>query len=117
MMAGSVVQGIDTLTAAMKSNIVPDQEYLLQGSILDTHLEVLQHRLRGLCDGGKEMNFSEHEMVFSLRAGTQTLALRIRRPLTDDLNSAEDYGPWQLRYLGQIQVNFHSDYCDVIMCI
>jgi hypothetical protein len=29
-MAGSVVQGIDTLTAAMKSNIVPDQEYLLQ---------------------------------------------------------------------------------------
>ena len=54
-MAGSVVQGIDTLTAAMKSNIVPDQEYLLQGSILDTHLEVLQHRLRGLCDGGEEM--------------------------------------------------------------
>jgi hypothetical protein len=54
-MAGSVVQGIDTLTAAMKSNIVPDQEYLLQGSILDTHLDVLQHRLRGLCDGGEEM--------------------------------------------------------------
>ncbi len=54
-MSGSVVQGIDTLTAAMKSNIVPDQEYLLQGSILDTHLDVLQHRLRGLCDGGEEM--------------------------------------------------------------
>jgi hypothetical protein len=30
-MAASVVQGIDTLTAAMTSNIVPDQEYLLQG--------------------------------------------------------------------------------------
>jgi hypothetical protein len=54
-MAGSVIQGIDTLTAAMKSNIVPDQEYLLQGSILDSHLENLQHRLRGLCDGGLEM--------------------------------------------------------------
>ena len=58
-MAGSVVQGIDTLTAAMKSNIVPDQEYLLQGSILDSHLENLQHRLRGLCDGGEEMVSSQ----------------------------------------------------------
>ena len=30
-MAGQVVQGIDTLTSAMKGNIIPDQEYLLQG--------------------------------------------------------------------------------------
>ena len=29
-----VVQGIETLTSAMSSNIIPDQEYLLQGSIL-----------------------------------------------------------------------------------
>jgi hypothetical protein len=41
-------------------------------------------------------------MVFSLRAGPQTLALRIRRPLNDE--PSEESGPWQLRYLGQIQV-------------
>ena len=49
-MSGPVVQGIDTLTSAMTSNIIPDREYLLQGSILDNHVEVLTHRLRGLCN-------------------------------------------------------------------
>ena len=33
-----VVQGIETLTSAMSSNIIPDQEYLLQGSILGGYL-------------------------------------------------------------------------------
>ena len=64
-----VVQGIDTLTSAMSSNIIPDQEYLLQGSILDTHVDVLKHRLRGLCDNvdsGQE-TFHEREMVFSIQ--------------------------------------------------
>ena len=37
-------QGMEALTTAMKANIVPDQEYLLQGSVLDSHLEVLNHR-------------------------------------------------------------------------
>ena len=46
--------------------------------------------------------FAEREMVFSLRAGPQTLSLRIRRPLNDE--PSEESGPWQLRYLGQIQV-------------
>lgn len=44
----AVVQGIDTLTSALKSNIVPDQEYLLQGSILDNHVDVLKHRFEYL---------------------------------------------------------------------
>ena len=44
-MAGQVVQGIDTLLSAMKGNIIPDQEYLLQGSLLDSHIEVFKHRL------------------------------------------------------------------------
>lgn len=45
----------ESLTSALTSKILPDQEYFLQGSILDSHLENLQHRLRGLCDGGDEM--------------------------------------------------------------
>ena len=72
-MSGPVVQGIDTLTSAMTSNIIPDREYLLQGSILDNHVEVLTHRLRGLCNNvgaGKDEQFSEREMVFSIRVAS-----------------------------------------------
>ena len=93
-----LVQGIDNLTSAMKSNIIPDQEYLLQGSILDTHVDVLKHRLRGLCDNvDAGETFQEREMVFTIQGTTsQPLNLRVRRPL--DL--ASDC-PWQLRYIGQ----------------
>lgn len=59
---------MDSLTAAMKNNIVPNQEYLLQGSVLDSAVEVLLHRLRGLCDNvdsGPE-TFHDHEMCFSI---------------------------------------------------
>uniref|UniRef100_A0A1B6K5N5 Mediator of RNA polymerase II transcription subunit 18 n=1 Tax=Homalodisca liturata TaxID=320908 RepID=A0A1B6K5N5_9HEMI len=101
---GSMAQpptAIDNLTAALKGNIIPNQEYLLQGSVLDSVVEVLLHRLRGLCDNvdaGPE-TFQDHEMCFSLR-GTNaqqpaSLLLRVRR--------AMDYPdmPWQLRYIGQ----------------
>lgn len=59
----------DQMSLAMKSNIVPSQEYLLQGSVLDSAVEVLLHRLRGLCDNvdsGPE-TFHDHEMCFSIR--------------------------------------------------
>jgi len=60
---------MDSLSAALKSNIIPNQEYLLQGSVLDSAVEVLLHRLRGLCDNvdsGPE-TFNDHEMCFSIR--------------------------------------------------
>ena len=44
------------------------QEYLLQGSVLEGHREVLLHRLNGLCDmvdTGPE-KFHDHEFVYSL---------------------------------------------------
>lgn len=62
------IPAMDSLTAAMKNNIVPNQEYLLQGSVLDSAVEVLLHRLRGLCDNvdsGPE-TFHDHEMCFSI---------------------------------------------------
>ena len=54
-------------------NMMPLQEYLLQGSILETHKDNLLHRLNGLCDTetvqqqfiGPE-RFFDHEMVFQL---------------------------------------------------
>lgn len=59
---------MENLSVALKNNIVPNQEYLLQGSVLDSAVEVLLHRLRGLCDNvdsGPE-TFYDHEMCFSI---------------------------------------------------
>jgi mediator of RNA polymerase II transcription subunit 18 len=92
---------MDSLSAALKCNIIPNQEYLLQGSVLDQYVEVLLHRLRGLCDNvdsGPE-SFHDHELCFTLRATNagppMVLPLRVRRAL--DVPDA----PWQLRYVGQ----------------
>jgi len=96
------LSALDTLMTAMKTNIVPNQEYLLQGSIFDNTVDILLHRLRGLCDNtdiGPE-SFHDHEACFqlvNLNPGpnpTQPLTLRVRRAL-DDVTS-----PWHLRYLG-----------------
>ncbi|OXA57818.1 mediator of RNA polymerase II transcription subunit 18 isoform X2 [Folsomia candida] len=100
------LSALDTLTSAMKSNIIPNQEYLLQGSIFDNSVDVLLHRLRGLCDNvdsGPE-TFHDHEACFVLYGNPGTgqqpppLTLRVRRALDD--TSA----PWHLRYMGQAEI-------------
>lgn len=65
----AIGSSMDSLGAALKSNIIPNKEYLLQGSIMDSSVEVLLHRLRGLCDNvdtGAE-TFYDQEMCFSIR--------------------------------------------------
>jgi len=91
---------LDTLTSALKTNIVPNQEYLLQGSIVDSAVDILLHRLRGLCDNtdiGPE-SFHDHEACFQLVSSgpqqTQPLTLRVRRAVDDPTS------PWHLRYVG-----------------
>ncbi|KAK2584346.1 hypothetical protein KPH14_006735 [Odynerus spinipes] len=106
-MSAPISTAMDRLSAALNSNIIPNQEYLLQGSVLDSAVEVLLHRLRGLCDNvdsGPE-TFNDHEMCFSIRRGPppeQPLLLRVRRAL--------DYQdmPWQLRYIGQPELGDKS---------
>jgi hypothetical protein len=53
----------------------------VQGSILDSHVEVLNHRLRGLCDNvdcGQE-RFHEKELVGSSQYfGSALISMRIR---------------------------------------
>lgn len=76
-MAAPINTAMDSLSAALKSNIIPNQEYLLQGSVLDTSVEVLLHRLRGLCDNvdhGPEP-FHDHEMCFSIRRSNNYLPI------------------------------------------
>ena len=48
--------------------MVPLQEYILQGSILDSSCEMLLHRLRGLCDNGDAPpeKFEDKEYVYSI---------------------------------------------------
>lgn len=114
------VPAMDSLTVAMKNNIVPNQEYLLQGSVLDSAVEVLLHRLRGLCDNvdsGPE-TFHDHEMCFSISNANYLLIQRYRdfylilllltgsgtpQPLTLRVRRAIDFldMPYQLRYIGQ----------------
>lgn len=108
---------IESLTAAMKCNIIPNQEYLLQGSVLDQYVEVLLHRLRGLCDNvdsGPE-TFHDHELCYSLRANSanapMVLPLRVRRAL--DVNDA----PFQLRYVGQQELGDKNRPTVVRSCI
>lgn len=94
------LSALDALTSAVSSKIVPNTEFLLEGSIVDGSVEVLIHRLRGLCDNtdvGPE-TFHDHEACFQLISSGPNqpvpLTLRVRRAV-DDPSS-----PWHLRYAG-----------------
>lgn len=83
-MTTPISTAMDSLSAALKSNIIPNQEYLLQGSVLDTSVEVLLHRLRGLCDNvdtGPEP-FYDHEMCFSIRRYNLLFSILLFFPLS-----------------------------------
>lgn len=53
---------------AMTSQMIPLQEWLLQGSVLNQHRQTLKHRLQGLCDNMESgfETFTDHEMVYTL---------------------------------------------------
>jgi len=94
--------------AGQKFGNISNQEYLLQGSIFDSSVEVLIHRLRGLCDNtdvGPE-SFHDHEVSFALMSSGASAAppvsFRVRRAV-DDPTSA-----WQLRYLGNPELGDKS---------
>ncbi|XP_041365817.1 mediator of RNA polymerase II transcription subunit 18-like [Gigantopelta aegis] len=93
-----------TFSIGLKYNIAPHQEYLLQGTIIDSHREILLHRLRGLCDNTDSnlQSFSDHEMVFTLRGPvaqpTNFVLFRVRRAL-DTPDAA-----YHIRYLGQPEI-------------
>lgn len=110
-MTAPIGTAIEQLNNALVTKILPNQEYYLQGSVLDNAVEVLLHRLRGLCDNvdtGPE-TFNDYEMCFSLRkpapqGGDQTLiTLRVRRAI----DTIHHDMPWQLRYLGQPELGDH----------
>ncbi|XP_071551061.1 mediator of RNA polymerase II transcription subunit 18 [Panulirus ornatus] len=102
----------ETIDATHKNHIVPDQEFLLQGSVLDTSLGVVIDRLRGLCDNADipPETFHDHEVVYVLKdfnapsnpgPAAQGDILRVRH--------AVDHPelPYQLRYVGYPEIGNH----------
>lgn len=121
---------MDSLLQALKVNIIPNQEFLLQGSVLDTCVQRVLHRfvivsdfvssdlylnisslrLKGLCDNVETApeQFSDYEACFSLRSpisdqlqAQQPLLLRVRR--SNDPSDASM--PFQLRYIGNPELD------------
>ncbi|XP_028968693.1 mediator of RNA polymerase II transcription subunit 18 [Galendromus occidentalis] len=89
-----------------RKNAANLQEYLLQGSILDSSADVLLNRLRGLCDNSDSPVelFHDIEQVYTIKdqANQATFSLRARNALDNPQL------PWQLRYVGQPEVGDKS---------
>jgi mediator of RNA polymerase II transcription subunit 18 len=105
---------MESLPMRSRVGVVPQQEYLLQGSIFDESCEALLHKLRGLCDNSDSSpeKFRDHEMVFTIRSATGgSTSLRVRKSL-DQLSN-----PWHLRYLGQPEMGDKSRATIVRNCI
>lgn len=97
-----VTSSKESLSQALHSKIIPNQEYLLQGSIIESAVEHLLHRLRGLCDNVETApeTFHDLEVCMSMRQPNQQMPLnvRVRRALDRDM-------PFQLRYIGQPELD------------
>jgi len=101
---------MDSIEVAQKNSIVHDQEFLLQGSVLDSSLPVVLDRLRGLCDNSDVLpeTFHDHEIVFLLKDFSATgpgpvphTLLRVRKALD------HPELPCQLRYVGYPETGNH----------
>jgi len=90
------------LSPSLKT-IAPQQEYLLQGSILDAHRDTLLHRLRGLCDNAENSpeSFNDYESVYALRNTTQQNQFVLFR-VRNSLDRPE--APAHIRYLGNSEL-------------
>lgn len=64
----TALQGVNLAT--LTSSAAPSlQEFVLQGSILDSSCDALIHRLQALCDNVDDgiETFKDHEIVFIIR--------------------------------------------------
>lgn len=80
-----------------KNKTLISKKIILYGSVFADNLPDLERRLTGLCDPGST-EFSEHDLSFSLRTGTDPdVTIRLRRRFNvDSFNSHQ----WQFRYIG-----------------
>lgn len=94
---------------------IPSQEFLLQGSVLDESIEMLLHRIRGMCDSSEDglVRFKQHEMIFSCGDGSPSgiISVRVKR----QLNQPEQ--PWLLCYLGNPEVGDKNRLATIRTCV
>lgn len=105
---------MESMPMRRSGSVVPQQEYLLQGSILDDSCEALLHKLRGFCDNADSPpeTFHDHEMVYTIRSASgSSTSLRVRKSLDHNSN------PYHLRYLGQQELGDKSRATIVRNCI
>uniref|UniRef100_A0A1A9X033 Mediator of RNA polymerase II transcription subunit 18 n=1 Tax=Glossina brevipalpis TaxID=37001 RepID=A0A1A9X033_9MUSC len=97
-----VTSSKESLHQALQSRIIPNQEYLLQGSIIESAVDHLLHRLRGLCDNVETSpeTFHDLEVCMSMRQQNAQVPinLRVRRALDREM-------PYQLRYIGHPEID------------
>ncbi|XP_046848744.1 mediator of RNA polymerase II transcription subunit 18-like [Xenia sp. Carnegie-2017] len=74
-------------------------EYFLQGSVEDSSLGSLRHRLKGLCEPctASHNKFADHEIVYVLKPYQGATAVTLRARCSLDAPGM----PWQLRYVGE----------------
>ncbi|XP_043234256.1 mediator of RNA polymerase II transcription subunit 18-like isoform X1 [Amphibalanus amphitrite] len=107
----AAISAQEKLQAAMQHKIVPNQEYLLQGSVLDSSKDVLIHRLRGLADNVDEQveTFQDRERVLTLGpVSGQTLTLYVRQAMDVRPGMDQSDTPWTMRYIGQPELGDKS---------
>ena len=74
------------------------QEYFLQGSINEAHLEKLRDRLKGVCDNVGEKRFRDIERTYSLAGISTTIPVNVIAKASKSIDKPSL--PWQLRYIG-----------------
>lgn len=93
----------------------PSSEYLLQGSVLDDSVDILLHRLRGMCDNSEEglNKYKEHEIVHTMAdaSGSGAVSMRVKKQI-----HAPDQ-PWILCYLGNPEIGDRNRLTTVRTCV
>lgn len=91
-----------------------NQQYLLQGSILDESVEILLQKLKGMCDSSDDssIRYKEHEIVYSMREpSNQTVSVRVNKILKPAGQ------PCLLTYLGQPEIGDKNRPTTVRTCV
>ena len=64
-MSGPGLQGIEALTSAMQTNIIPDQEYLLQVTVRETRYRLTDEKCCRAGSGSKYIEFGTGSRILS----------------------------------------------------
>ncbi|OQV21833.1 putative Mediator of RNA polymerase II transcription subunit 18 [Hypsibius exemplaris] len=90
---------MDPLLKIATFNSIPNQEYALYGSVLESQVDTLLHRLKGLCGTlpGNGDPFEDHYISYSFKHVSPPIVVRTARSLIQNVV------PWKFQYYGTEQ--------------